>query len=188
LIFFFSKSENYAIPMYGLQYPWTRRTLDKENIEAIVNQLKNWKFRSELFFLNIIIFLLFFYYFSTIYHCFYDWRQKLYIYSIFHQRIHLFWQNTYIQDLWAKSAFVKQNLDSSQLIFLQTLGKDHTGKFEHKCPECNKSFLTHKKLVTHVVSHKYSRISVVCEICDKTFTKNSIKNHKGTIHILRNHL
>ena len=23
--------------------------------------------------------------------------------------------------------------------------KDHTGKFEHKCPECNKSFMTHKK-------------------------------------------
>ena len=33
-----------------------------------------------------------------------------------------------------------------------------------------------------MVSHKYSRISVVCEIRDKTFTKGSIKSCKAGMH------
>ena len=35
---FFSKSKNYAIPMYGLQYPWSRRAMDKGKIEAMVTK------------------------------------------------------------------------------------------------------------------------------------------------------
>ena len=33
-----SKSKNYAIPMYGLQYPWSRRAMDKGKIEAMVTK------------------------------------------------------------------------------------------------------------------------------------------------------
>ena len=35
---FFSKSENYAIPMYGLHYPLSRRAMDKGKIEAMVTK------------------------------------------------------------------------------------------------------------------------------------------------------
>ena len=35
---FFTKSKNYAIPMYGLQYPWSRRAMDKGKIEAMVTK------------------------------------------------------------------------------------------------------------------------------------------------------
>ena len=37
--FFFSKSKNYTIvPMQGLQYPWSRRAIDKGKIEAMVTK------------------------------------------------------------------------------------------------------------------------------------------------------
>ena len=35
---FFTKSKNYAIPMYGLQYPWSRKAMDKGKIEAMVTK------------------------------------------------------------------------------------------------------------------------------------------------------
>ena len=35
---FFTKSKNYAKPMYGLQYPWSRRAMDKGKIEAMVTK------------------------------------------------------------------------------------------------------------------------------------------------------
>ena len=34
----FPKSKNYAIPMYGLQYPWSRRAMDKGKIKAMVTK------------------------------------------------------------------------------------------------------------------------------------------------------
>ena len=36
--FFFSKSKNYAIPINGLQYTWSRRAMDKGKSAAIVTK------------------------------------------------------------------------------------------------------------------------------------------------------
>ena len=35
---FFTKNKNYAIPMHGLQFPYSRRAMDKGKIEAMVTK------------------------------------------------------------------------------------------------------------------------------------------------------
>ena len=57
---------------------------------------------------------------------------------------------------------------------------DGTGEF--KCIECDRTYLSHKQLSTHVYDHKNRNVFVTCEICDKSVSKRNYKKHKIGVH------
>ena len=60
--------------------------------------------------------------------------------------------------------------------------KGHDGTGEFKCNECDKTFLSHKQLATHVYDHKNKNVFVNCEICDKSVSKRNYRKHKIGVH------
>ena len=57
---------------------------------------------------------------------------------------------------------------------------DGTGVF--KCHLCEKTYLSHKQLASHVYDHKNRNVFVTCEICDKSLSKTNYKKHKIGVH------